>query len=391
MSIFSKKKLKYFSFIVILILLFSELLVRFFKPQITYTDAFKFAMNCLTKDDLLPFSLIPGFKNCSMVNQDGDFSTTANINSLGYRGKDFLEKKVAGSKRILVLGDSITFGIGVPDDKTYPYLLEEKLKSEKKVAVINAGYTDGFSPDSYYVYLKNMGEKLKPDIIILGFFVWNDISDISERVWEKTDPLGLPEKVISCCRRIVDGYLQRNNINFKYQLPILRQSHLYLTVIEELPKKFNLFQEKQGSVPKRDLLQGCVLNPSCIDNFHDEEEKTYKLLEAIDKYASWIGSKFLLVIFPVDLQYYPDRAGKYVSTWFPDPKERDFIQNRMKKRLNSLGIKYLDLYDVFDKEKDKINPFFIHDAHLNIQGHEIAAREIANYLQSYKLLDPDKQ
>jgi hypothetical protein len=36
---------------------------------------------------------------------------------------------------------------------------------------VNAGYTDGHSPDDYYLYLKNYGLDLNPDFIVLSFFI----------------------------------------------------------------------------------------------------------------------------------------------------------------------------------------------------------------------------
>ena len=61
------------------------------------------------------------------------------INSKGFRGKEFNKKK--DKIRILSFGGSTTIGLESPDDKTYPYLLENLLnKNEKKYEVINMGF-----------------------------------------------------------------------------------------------------------------------------------------------------------------------------------------------------------------------------------------------------------
>src|SRR5215470_5660402 len=49
-------------------------------------------------------------------------------NSLGLRGAE-IPPREAGELRILVLGDSITFGDYVDEDETYPAVLERRLRS----------------------------------------------------------------------------------------------------------------------------------------------------------------------------------------------------------------------------------------------------------------------
>ncbi len=68
---------------------------------------------------------------------------------------------------ILSVGDSLTFGLGVPADKTWPALLEAKLKTDGHpgVKVINAGSsgaTTAFGVSTLKFHLK----RGKPDLII---------------------------------------------------------------------------------------------------------------------------------------------------------------------------------------------------------------------------------
>lgn len=51
------------------------------------------------------------------------------INSHGFRGKDFEQKKRPGVIRIVTLGASSTFGFHDRDNETYPFYLEKKLSS----------------------------------------------------------------------------------------------------------------------------------------------------------------------------------------------------------------------------------------------------------------------
>ena len=89
-----------------------------------------------------------------------------NTNSKGLRGKrDFPYIKHKETLRILILGDSFTFGDEVSDDETYSHYLQEMLPHTE---VINMG-VHGYGHDQMLILLKEEGIKYHPDIVILGF------------------------------------------------------------------------------------------------------------------------------------------------------------------------------------------------------------------------------
>lgn len=370
-------------FSVIVSLLIGEFIVGKYKHQMTYAEAYFYQMKCYVKDDLLPFSL-PKNYSCLMRDYNGVFNIRAQFNSLGYRGKEFLLNKPPNTTRILVLGDSFTFGIGVSDEETYPYQLEKILKEKghSNTEVINAGYADAFSPDSYYLYLKKRGLALKPDIVILGFFVYNDISDLAETVWEKADKDGLPEKISSCCHVVDGGILRNKMIDFKYKYPILRDSQLFLLVVNTLNARFKLFKNSISMPTKDELKLGCVMSPDCIHLFSAEEEKTYKVLKGIKDITQKENIPFLVVLIPLDHQLNP----KDYNFWFIDTNNLDFIQKRIGKNLSESRISYLDLYPIFDKQRGRGRPFLPKDLHFNALGGQITAESIASYLVENKLI-----
>lgn len=99
------------------------------------------------------------------------------INNLGFHScKDYFYDKPSGVYRIVVLGDSFVEAVQVPCDKTFHYILEEKLNSYgNRVEVLNFGMGGGGRLSSL-LYLIEYGEKFKPDMII-DLFVYNDIRD----------------------------------------------------------------------------------------------------------------------------------------------------------------------------------------------------------------------
>jgi lysophospholipase L1-like esterase len=105
-------------------------------------------------------------------------------NSMGFRNPEITLEKPADTKRILVLGDSLVFGWGVPMEQTIPYLLETKLNAHgKRCEVINLG-VGNYNTTMEVELFKEKGLPLKPDAVILIFFV-NDTEPVpGENAWK---------------------------------------------------------------------------------------------------------------------------------------------------------------------------------------------------------------
>jgi lysophospholipase L1-like esterase len=78
---------------------------------------------------------------------------------------------------ILVVGDSVAFGLGVNNNETVSYYLEK----EEKVAaldyqVLNLGVS-GWGIGQYYLNLKKHIENLNPKMLVLIIYVTNDLDD----------------------------------------------------------------------------------------------------------------------------------------------------------------------------------------------------------------------
>jgi lysophospholipase L1-like esterase len=95
------------------------------------------------------------------------------INSLGFRDpREYTLEKAPGTFRILVIGDSVTFGHGATFETTYPYLLEQRLrrwKPEVRWEVWNLG-VPGYNTRQELTYLKEVGPRFQPDLVIIGFY-----------------------------------------------------------------------------------------------------------------------------------------------------------------------------------------------------------------------------
>ena len=105
------------------------------------------------------------------------------INSLGFRDpREYSIEKPPGTFRILVLGDSVTFGHGATFETTYPFLLEQRLKAwrpDVRWEVWNLG-VPGYNTRQELAYLQEVGPRFQPDLVVIGFYP-NDFIDNDER------------------------------------------------------------------------------------------------------------------------------------------------------------------------------------------------------------------
>ena len=95
-------------------------------------------------------------------------------NGLGFRDRE-LERKQNGELRILLLGDSITFGYGVSAEETYGRKLESILTSDlgRRVRTVNAGM-GGFNTVQEAAFLEHQAAAIDPDVVSL-LYLPNDI------------------------------------------------------------------------------------------------------------------------------------------------------------------------------------------------------------------------
>jgi len=94
------------------------------------------------------------------------------INSAGLRDREVPTAKSEGTRRILMLGDSTTFGWGVKQDETLPAQLEKALRDidSTPTEVINSG-VGNYNASMEIAYFLERGQAYKPDIVVLNYFI----------------------------------------------------------------------------------------------------------------------------------------------------------------------------------------------------------------------------
>ena len=115
---------------------------------------------------------------------------------------------VKSKPRILALGDSCTFGLGVNDDKTWPVQLQSLLDAKGLDAEVINGGVPGYTSYQGLRFLETQGLKMKPDIVVVCFG-FND-SD----TWASTSDLKMAENQ---SLRSMDRTLANSRLYYAFQ------------------------------------------------------------------------------------------------------------------------------------------------------------------------------
>lgn len=268
-------------------------------------------------------------------------------NSAGFRGTRELEARQSGAVRILALGDSTTFGLGVDEDETYSSHLERMLRAKlnRPVEVLNLG-VPGYATAQERLLFQRYHRELKPDLVIVGFFARNSFeapggNDIVENFyfdkWRHTGHSENRLEDLSLPRRI-RFWLMMNSNFYRLGEPWFAMQLKYLL------KKFNL------ESPNRNL-----------ERAWEVTETELTLLDR-DFGAARTKGVLLWIAFPDDVA----EKNKYVL-----------------ERVERLGLQNFDLMDSTEWLPDAAQNYFLsHDFHWNRLGHERVARGLFEFISS---------
>ncbi len=157
----------------------AEIAVRVLDPfGISYVEATAKAWSDHVSDPLLVYRL-PSNWHGQQVGVD------VSTNALGLRDRQ-LEPKEHDELRILFVGDSITFGWGVPVEETFVRRLESILARRlgHKVTTLNAGIGGYNTVQEHALFTSHFAE-IQPDLVTL-LYVYNDIDASFDSVSQAT-------------------------------------------------------------------------------------------------------------------------------------------------------------------------------------------------------------
>lgn len=167
---------------------------------------------------------------------DADGCVEYRTNSLGFRDDEFPLARPPDEYRVLALGDSFTFGIGVGLGDSWPQILERRLAVERgtPVQVVNAGFAKGHMPPHYAPWALREGLLVQPQLVIAGLCL-NDLGDIPMMAYN-FDPPASGSALLDLWRRVrgrraVDAALERQRTD-----PAAARRFDFLRTIQRDPK-----------------------------------------------------------------------------------------------------------------------------------------------------------
>jgi|SRR3989344_2751212 len=364
--------------VIFLFLLLFEVILRVVYPQpVLLRSHIEASPQIFQEGKNIPWELKP-LVDTRHLGIFGEWNVSIKTNIFGLRDKDYnLE---SNSNKILFLGDSFTFGYGVEQEESYSEIFEKLI--DYNYIVINSGYADGYSPDTFYVYLKDKGLDFNPDLVILGFFIGNDIIDLESNEWVELDEKELPKKVISNKVYIDEKNRMRikgdeNVINnspypnlYKINLFLSYHSHVYVFLKDRLKFLFYILTKQNISLDK-----------TIYGNYYDKNlnlllDKDEKILFEMNSLLNETNKKFVIVLIPSIDQFNEEKDDSYD---FSNPNKR------LLKFGKENNITVIDLFPYFENNKPN-KLYFSKDGHWNARGHKFAAEIIYNDLKNMSLI-----
>ena len=278
------------------------------------------------------------------------------INSYGLRGREVDLLPPLNTIRILLLGDSFTYGEGVEEEDTFSNKLEELLNTSTmkdmagvRYETINAGVS-GYNTHDEYIYLENRWMAFSPDLALIVFYL-NDAYDDS--------------KFYSLITGAGTGAFLENSDAFNSRSRVIEWLVNRFKRLKVARQVKNIYHTQFSDNP---FIEGYDWNDS-RRAFAQAAELTRKN-----------GVRLGLVIFPELYELtekYPFRQ----------------IHHRVREAAERLDIPVLDLLDTFLGEEPETLWVHATDHHPNARAHQMAAKEIMQFLKDprYRFLDDIKQ
>lgn len=261
--------------------------------------------------------------------------------------------------RIVVLGDSNTYGQGVRREEAFPKLVETYLnegrlsRSGKKIEVINLAWP-GINIADEYIDLIKKGFKYDPDIVLVAFCL-NDLGELNSiRMYPRRDPL----------------YIRRplNRENWKWALPIPYSVDRFLTINSD----FYLFVlSRYDSLLHKIGIRQSIDHDSNLLLSYSDGNRDWKMtqisLSNIHYICKQRGIRSYLVIIPYFYALENYRFGE--------------IHKKVEDTAKATGFSVLDTLPLFIGKNS--NDFIVNkrDTHPNKLAHKMMAQTIFQFLE----------
>ena len=349
-------------------------------------------------DPHLGNKLRPGVKGRWLTEGGGYVS----INSDGLRDREHDISKPPNTLRIAVLGDSFTEAMQVNREEIFWAIMEKDLRGCKNlqgrnIEVINFGQS-GFGTTQELLALKHRAWKHSPDLVLLAFFVGNDVTDNSRALkrWDYH-----PYHVYRGDKLVLDDRRAREVWEEKYgNGSWLRQSFLWSLGVSRVMQLFHQGQvvtlqwwskrQQKGRLTaergmERGLWPGVFREPS-EEVWKEAWRVTEGVLKLMHKEITQKGAEFLVVVLSTSIQVHPDPKVRDAFAQKQGIKDLFYPERRLEDFCQRQGIPVLLLGPDFQAYATRRQVFFhgfgntLGTGHWNQKGHRLAAEVLTKWL-----------
>jgi hypothetical protein len=313
-------------------------------------------------DAELGWSSIPGARG-TLTRRE--FSHAVRINGHGLRGPETSREKPPGVRRIAVLGDSFTWGVGASEEELFTSLIEKGLPGTQ---VLNFGVS-GYSPVQYHLLTEKV-LSFDPDIVVIVFCLGNDfIDNVQWRRYRYYKPFArLDERG----EVVLDGYpiphAKRHLQGVNREAAFYERSSLFRLFDKAVLSQVGLFND-YGQ-------KGLRLAEGGADFYRAGSSPEVDLAVRINAALfKLIASAYATRRIPLVVVAGPTKC-EYGGC-FPDlPQPTDRALQHLKTSLEGLDVRLID--PTRDLAPDD---FWAHDAHWRPSGHRKIADSVVPHLR----------
>lgn len=329
--------------------------------------------------------------------------------SAGHDAWGFRNSTVPAAADIVAIGDSQIYGLNASARNSFPSLLERL--TGKRLYNLALG---GYGPVQYLYLLENRAIKLHPDLVIVGFYLGNDLLEAYHMAhevpaWRHLAITAFPESSASAAAcDSLDAVI--------YKAPFLGPLRFFLSEHSILYRLFaRLFEEplrtlemdfklgndamivryedprgrfRTGFTPARRLDALNLDDPAVVEGL----QITQSLFGRMNRFCAGRGIRFLVLMLPTKesvyacyIEHNPTlQRGDLVDAVIANEHRVNVI---MKDYFTQNNIRFVDALDSLraSASQEKIYPSN-QDSHPTEAGYRVIAQAVAKYLQEQRLL-----
>jgi lysophospholipase L1-like esterase len=301
---------------------------------------------------------------------------TVTHNSKGNRGPEAAFEKPAGLRRVVVMGDSQTWGYGVGDDETIPAQLSRLLNEGggPPYEVLNLG-VGGYGTDQAFLKYLVQGWRYAPDVVVLTVFKNDSVENARTIAWGVEKPRFYVDSGRLCLGNVppprAPGW--PNNRLLADREPSLRIPGTAVDLAQTATARFFARREWLPSLLARDdgglgavrEHVGCVRNRDAYEG--DGLLILARLVAELKRIAGAQGARLVVLLVPKTREQESPETPSYYATLVGGFRAHDIAYVDLRRHLQQ-------------SEGGGAAAFLPNDPHLSAAGSRIAAQALRDCL-----------